>query len=66
MCENANERKMTSLFERYLTVWVGLCIIGGIVLGKIAPNLAKTLDGMSININGLRLCLFPLRSACFS
>jgi len=27
-----NDRKMTSVFERYLTVWVGLCIIGGILL----------------------------------
>ena len=32
-----SERKMTSIFERYLTLWVVLCIIGGIVLGKIAP-----------------------------
>ena len=33
----ANERKMSNLFERYLTVWVGLCIVGGIVLGKSLP-----------------------------
>jgi len=26
------------LFERYLTVWVGLAIIGGIALGSVAPN----------------------------
>jgi arsenite transporter len=32
---------MTNVFERYLTVWVALCIIGGIVLGKIAPGLAN-------------------------
>ena len=44
-----SERKMTSVFERYLTVWVALSIIGGIVLGKIAPRLAKTFDGMSID-----------------
>jgi len=30
---NANERKMNSIFERYLSVWVLLCIIGGILLG---------------------------------
>ena len=41
----ANDRKMTSIFERYLTVWVGLCIVGGIALGEIAPQLAKALDG---------------------
>ncbi len=32
----ANERQMTSIFERYLTVWVGLCIVGGILLGAHA------------------------------
>ena len=31
-------RRMGSLFERYLTVWVGLCILGGILLGKAAPD----------------------------
>jgi ACR3 family arsenite efflux pump ArsB len=41
-----NERKMTSLFERYLTLWVGLCILGGVVLGKIAPGVAHKLDSM--------------------
>ena len=30
---NTNERKMTSIFERYLSVWVLLCIVGGILLG---------------------------------
>ena len=54
----ANDRKMTSMFERYLTVWVGLCIVGGILLGKIAPDLAKNLDGMSINVNP-RLFPYP-------
>ncbi len=29
--------KKLSIFERYLTVWVFLCIVGGIILGKIAP-----------------------------
>ena len=41
-----------SIFERYLTLWVGLCIVAGIVLGKIAPGFAETLDGMAIHVNG--------------
>ena len=58
-----DKREMTSIFERYLTVWEGLCIVGGILLGKIAPDLAKTLDGMSINV-GVRLSYpSPLLSA---
>jgi len=37
---------MTSIFERYLTVWVLLCFVAGILLGKIAPGLAGYLDGL--------------------
>ena len=47
-----DQRKMTSPFERYLTVWVGLCIVVGIVLGKIAPGLAQMLDGLAVSVNG--------------
>lgn len=27
------------VFERYLSLWVALCIAGGIVIGKAAPGL---------------------------
>lgn len=43
--------KGMSFFERYLTVWVGLCIAGGITLGKFAPDVATTLDGMAIYVD---------------
>ena len=33
--------KGISFFERYLTVWVGLCIVAGIALGKLAPGFAE-------------------------
>ena len=61
----ANDRKMTSLFERYLTLWVGLCIIGGILLGKVAPNLAKALDGMAIQVNGAPVVSIPIAICLF-
>ena len=61
----ANDRKMTSLFERYLTVWITLCIVGGILLGKIAPDLAKTLDGMSIHVNGAPVVSIPIAICLF-
>ena len=60
-----SEPKMTSLFERYLTLWVGLCIIGGIFLGKAAPGLAKALDGMSINMNGAPIVSIPIAICLF-
>ena len=42
------EEKQLSIFERYLTVWVLLCIVAGVLLGKIAPGVAIKLDSMSI------------------
>lgn len=60
-----NDRKMTSVFERYLTVWVGLCIIGGILLGKIAPGLAKALDSMAITVNNAPVVSIPIAVCLF-
>ena len=37
MTEKAKTKGMSG-FERYLTVWVGLSIVAGIVLGKLAPG----------------------------
>jgi len=42
-----SEKKL-SIFERYLTIWVLLCITGGIILGKAAPGVAVTLNDFSI------------------
>lgn len=61
----ANDRQMTSLFERYLTIWIGLCIVAGILLGKIAPDLAQTLDGMAIHVNGAPVVSIPIAICLF-
>src|SRR5581483_5810662 len=37
------ERKRLNLFERYLTVWVGLCMVAGLALGKWAPSAVQAL-----------------------
>ncbi|MGB0561025.1 MAG: ACR3 family arsenite efflux transporter [Spirulinaceae cyanobacterium] len=49
-----------SFFERYLTLWVFLCIGGGILLGRLFPNIAVALDAMSLYQVSLpiALCLF--------
>jgi len=60
-----NERKMTSVFERFLSLWVVLCIIGGILLGKIAPGLAKTLDSLAIHVNGAPVVSIPIAICLF-
>ncbi|OQB43193.1 MAG: Sodium Bile acid symporter family protein [Candidatus Hydrogenedentes bacterium ADurb.Bin179] len=65
MNSQADERKLTNIFERYLTVWVGLCIIGGILLGKAAPNLAQTLDSLAIYVKGAPVVSIPIAICLF-
>lgn len=38
-------QKRLNLFERYLTVWVGLCMVAGVALGKWTPSLIQQLRG---------------------
>jgi ACR3 family arsenite transporter len=52
-------------FERYLTVWVALCIAGGITLGKLAPGFAKSLDGMAIHVNEAPVISVPIALCLF-
>lgn len=35
-----------SIFERYLTVWVGICIVVGIALGQLLPSLFQAVASM--------------------
>jgi ACR3 family arsenite transporter len=37
-----------SLFERFLTLWVGLCIVAGITLGHLAPGVFKTIASAEV------------------
>lgn len=37
-----------SIFERYLTLWVGLCIIGGITLGHFFPDVFQAIGGLEV------------------
>ena len=36
------------LFERYLSLWVALCILAGVVLGNLAPDLFALIAGIEI------------------
>jgi len=35
-----------SIFERYLTIWVGICIVAGITLGQLLPGLFQAIGKM--------------------
>ncbi len=49
-----------SVFEKYLTLWVALCIVGGIALGRLFPNIAIALDSLSVYQVSIpiAICLF--------
>ena len=61
----ASDGRGMSFFERYLTLWVGLCIVSGIVLGKIAPGFAQALDGMAIYVDEAPVISIPIALCLF-
>ena len=57
--------KGLSAFERYLSVWVILCIVAGILLGKLAPKAAIFLDGLAIYVNEAPVVSIPIAICLF-
>ncbi|MBU4342709.1 MAG: ACR3 family arsenite efflux transporter [Candidatus Omnitrophica bacterium] len=55
-----HEERRLSFFEKYLTIWVIACIGLGILLGKLFPQVAVTLDRISIYQVSIpiAICLF--------
>ena len=64
MTEKDNSKGL-SIFEKYLTVWVLLCIAGGIALGHIAPGVATKLDSMAIRVNEAPIVSIPIAICLF-
>ncbi len=60
-----NKGKGLNIFERYLTIWVVLCIVGGIVLGKLAPTVATYLDSLAIYVNKAPVVSIPIAVCLF-
>lgn len=46
--ETVASRPQMGLFERYLTLWVALCILAGIVLGQAIPTVFHAIGSMTI------------------
>jgi ACR3 family arsenite transporter len=61
----ASQPKGLNIFEKYLTLWVVLCIGAGIFLGKLVPGLAKGLDDMAIVVKGAPVVSIPIAIALF-
>jgi ACR3 family arsenite transporter len=62
------EKKVTrglGFFERYLTLWVGLCIAAGIALGKLSPAAAGRLDRLAIHVGGTPVVSIPIALCLF-
>ncbi len=57
--------KGIGFFERYLTVWVLLCIVAGIALGKFAPGIARSLDAMAIYVGDAPVVSIPIALCLF-
>ena len=60
-----NQAKGLHFFEKYLTVWVVLSIIAGIVLGKLAPQIAAYLDRMAIYVGKAPVVSIPIAVCLF-
>jgi len=54
-----------SVFEKYLTAWVLLCIGAGIILGKTAPGAARYLDSLAITAGGAPVVSIPIAVCLF-
>jgi ACR3 family arsenite transporter len=66
--DNSNATKSgkgLSVFERYLTLWVALCIVAGIVLGKLAPGVATYLDSLAIYVGKAPVVSIPIAVCLF-
>ncbi len=57
--------KGLSVFEKYLYIWVILCIAGGIILGKLAPQAAAFLDGLAIYVGDAPVVSIPIALCLF-
>ena len=45
LCAEPSEKRLT-VFERFLTLWVGLCMVAGILLGQWAPETMQVLRSL--------------------
>jgi ACR3 family arsenite transporter len=64
MVVDTSSRKMQG-FERFLSLWVLLCMGAGILLGRVAPGFARTLDGITLDVDGAPVVSIPIAFCLF-
>jgi ACR3 family arsenite transporter len=57
--------KGLGFFEKYLTLWVILCIAAGIALGKAAPEAVQYLDNLAIYVGDAPVVSIPIAVCLF-
>ncbi len=62
---SADQPKGLNIFEKYLTIWVLVCIVAGILLGRFAPGAATFLDGLAIYVGESPVVSIPIAICLF-
>ncbi len=62
---SAGQPKGLNIFEKYLTIWVLVCIVAGILLGRFAPGAATFLDGLAIYVGEAPVVSIPIAICLF-
>jgi ACR3 family arsenite transporter len=59
------QSKGLGFFEKYLSLWVILCILAGIGMGKSVPGVARFLDGLAIYVGEAPVVSIPIAILLF-
>ena len=65
MERSVGKKRSLSFFEKYLTLWVFVCIALGVLIGKVAPGAASFLDGLAVYVNGAPVVSIPIAICLF-
>jgi ACR3 family arsenite transporter len=66
----AGTPKHLSFLDRYLTLWIFLAMLAGVLLGRFVPGVAKSVGGMAVGTTniplaiGLVLMMYPPLARC--
>ena len=58
--QNSAEKEGLSIFEKYLTLWIAICIITGLLIGRFLPQFGQLIDSLKFRELSIPIgiCLF--------